>query len=154
MPMWTSPRSNIGTWSMPRASVSLTRTFGKRSAKRGRNTARTLSIVCGGAATLRTPEFSAFEQLYAFAERSQLTEHPAAISEQLLASGGQEKSAADTVEKLEAAFVFEIADPPRQSGLADAQTQCRLRDRTEVGHRDEGPQALQVHQLISKMHKE
>ena len=58
------------------------------------------------------------------------------------------------VEKLEAAFVFEIADPPRQSGLADAQTQCCLRDRTEVGHRDEGPQALQVHRLISKMHKE
>jgi uncharacterized glyoxalase superfamily protein PhnB len=33
-----------------------TRTFGKRSAYRGRNPHKTLSIVCGGAATLSTPE--------------------------------------------------------------------------------------------------
>ena len=88
---------------------------------------------------------SALEQLYAFAERAHLAQHAAAIAQQLLASGGQEQAAADTVKKLEPAFVFEIADLPRQGGLADAQTQRRLRNRAEVGDRDEGPQALEVH---------
>ena len=97
---------------MPRASVNFTRTLGKRSAYRGRNADKTLSIVCGGAATLSTPESSTFEQLYAFPERSQLTKHSAAIAQQLFASGGQEKPATDAVKKLEAAFVFEIADLP------------------------------------------
>jgi hypothetical protein len=59
-----------------------------------------------------------FELLYAFPKRSQLTQQSAAISEQLFASGGQEKAATDTVKKLEPAFVFEIADLPRQSRLA------------------------------------
>jgi hypothetical protein len=53
---------------------------------------------------------STFEQLYALAERSQLTKHSAAIAQQLLASDGQEKPATDAVKKLEPAFVFEIAD--------------------------------------------
>src|SRR5262249_8700916 len=55
---------------------------------------------------------STFEQLYALAERSQLAKHPAAIAQQLLASGGQEKPATGAVQKLESAFVFEIADLP------------------------------------------
>ena len=63
---------------------------------------------------LEHAEVSALEQLYAFAKRAHLTQHAAAISEQLLASGGQEKAATDTVKKLEPAFVFEIADLPRQ----------------------------------------
>src|SRR5262249_39759015 len=53
-----------------------------------------------------------FELFYALAKRSHLTEHSAAIAEQLLASGGQEKPATDAVKKLESAFVFEIADLP------------------------------------------
>src|SRR5689334_16444472 len=55
---------------------------------------------------------STFEQLYALAERSHLAKHSAAIAQQLLASGGQEKPATDAVKKLESAFVFEIADLP------------------------------------------
>src|SRR4051794_7072643 len=53
---------------------------------------------------------STFEQLDAFAKRSQLPQYPAAISQQLLASGGEEKTATDTVKELEPAFVFEITD--------------------------------------------
>src|SRR5438270_9676113 len=94
---------------------------------------------------LKDAGVSTFEQLYPFAKRSQLTQHSAAISEQLFASGRQEKAATDTVEKLEPAFVFEIADLPRQSRLADAKAQGRPRNRAQIGHRDEGPQALQVH---------
>ena len=130
---------------MPRASVSFTRTLGKRSAYRGRNPDRTLSIVCGGAANFNTLESPTLEQLDAFAERPHLAQHGAAIAEQLLASGGQEKAAADTVEKLEPAFVFEVADLPRQGRLANAQTQRRLRNRAEVSDGDECPQALQIH---------
>ena len=74
-----------------------------------------------------------------------LPQHPAAIAQQLLAPGGQKQAAADAVEKLEPAFVFEIGDLPRQGGLADAQTHPRLRHRAEVGDRDERPQALEVH---------
>jgi len=96
---------------MPRASVNFTRTLGKRSAYRGRNPDKTLSIVCGG--HLKDAGVSTFEQLYPFAKRSQLTQHSAAISEQLFASGRQEKAATDTVKKLEPAFVFEITDLPR-----------------------------------------
>ena len=55
---------------------------------------------------------SALEQLYPFAKRAHLTQYPAAISEQLLASGGQEEAATDTVKKLEPAFIFKIADLP------------------------------------------
>jgi hypothetical protein len=65
---------------------------------------------------------SALEQLYPFAKRAHLTQYPAAISEQLLASGGQEEAATDTVKKLEPAFTFKIADLPRQGRLANAQT--------------------------------
>ena len=88
---------------------------------------------------------STLEQLYAFAKRAHLTQHSATIAEQLLASGSQEKPAADTVKKFETAFVFEIADLTRQGRLADTQTQCRLRNRAQVGYRDEGPQAFEVH---------
>ena len=63
---------------------------------------------------------STSEQRYAFAERSQLTQHSAAISEQLLASGGQEQAATDPIKKLKPTFVFEIADLPGQRRLADA----------------------------------
>jgi len=38
-----------------------------------------------------------------------LTQYAATIAEQLLATGREEKPAADTVEKLEPAIVFEIA---------------------------------------------
>src|SRR5262249_5326733 len=94
---------------------------------------------------LKHARVAALEQLDAFAERPDLPQYPPAICEQLLASGGQEKAATDTVEELEPAFVFEIADLPRQGGLAYAQTQPRLRHRAEVGNRDERPQAFQVH---------
>src|SRR3954469_566588 len=53
-----------------------------------------------------------FEQLYAFAKRSQLPQYSAAISQQLLASGGEEKVATDTVKELKSAFVFKITDLP------------------------------------------
>jgi hypothetical protein len=49
-----------------------------------------------------------------------VTQDAAAISEQLLASGRQEEAATDTVKKLEPAFIFKIADLPRQGRLADA----------------------------------
>ena len=83
-----------------------------------------------------------------------MTEHSAAISEQLLASGGQEKAATDTVEKLEAAFVFEIADLPRQSGLADAQTQRRLETVPRSATATKVRRRFRSIMLISKMHKE
>jgi hypothetical protein len=76
---------------------------------------------------LEHAEVSALKQLDAFAERPHLAQHAAAICEQLLAPGGQKKTAADPVKKLESTFVFEIADLPRKSGLADARTQRRLR---------------------------
>src|SRR5436190_23845513 len=65
---------------------------------------------------------SALEQLYALAKRGHLTQDPAAISEQLLASGSQEEATTDTVKKLKPAFMFKIADLPRQGRLANAQT--------------------------------
>ena len=80
--------------------------------------------------------------------RSQAVEaqaHAVQAAEQLLASGGQENPAADTIKKLETAFVFQIADLSRQGRLADTQTQCRFRNRAQVGYRDEGPQAFEVH---------
>jgi hypothetical protein len=92
-------------------------------------------MVCGGAATLSTPE----------SPRLSSSMRSAAIAEQLLASGSEEKAGADPVKKLEPAFILEIADLSRQCGLADAQTQRCLGHGAEVGHRDEGPQALQVH---------
>src|SRR6266566_3943258 len=61
-----------------------------------------------------------FEEFYALAKRCQLAQHSSAVSEQLLTSGCQEKTATNAVEKLESALVFEIADLPRQSGLTDA----------------------------------
>src|SRR5258708_1477333 len=64
----------------------------------------------------------ALEQLYPFAKRAHLTQYATAISEQLLASGRYEEAATDTVKKLEPAFIFKIADLPRQSRLANAQT--------------------------------
>jgi hypothetical protein len=94
---------------------------------------------------LEHAEVSALKQLDAFAERPHLAQHAAAICEQLLAPGGQKKAAADPVKKLEPSFVFEFADLPRKSRLADAQPHRRLRHRAEVGHRDEGSQAFQVH---------
>jgi hypothetical protein len=103
---------------------------------------------------LKHARVSTLEQLDAFAERSDLTQYPAAIGEQLLASGGEEKAATDTVEKLEPAFVFEITDLPRQGRLACAQTHRRIRHCSEVGNRDERLEAFQVHLFISKMHKE
>jgi lauroyl/myristoyl acyltransferase len=60
----------------------------------------------------------------------------------------------NAIEQLEPAFVFQLADLPRQRRLADTQTQRRFRNRVEVGHRHEGPQTLEVHVLISKTNKE
>src|SRR5207248_565956 len=53
---------------------------------------------------------SPLEQLDAFPERRDLTQYPAAICKQLLASGGQKKTATNAVKQLESTFVFEIAD--------------------------------------------
>ena len=74
-----------------------------------------------------------------------MTQYAATIAEQLLATGREEKPAADTVEKLEPAIVYEIAYLPRQGGLADMQVQRRLRHSAQIGDGDECPHALQVH---------
>jgi len=135
----------MGTWSMPRASVNFDAHVREALGVARQESRQDALDRLGRRGDLEDAGVSTFEQLYAFAERSHLTQHSPAISEQLLASGGQEKAAADPVEQLEPAFVFEIADLPRKSRLADAQTQRRFRNRAEVGHGDEGPQALEVH---------
>jgi hypothetical protein len=53
---------------------------------------------------------STFEQLDPLAERSELTQNAPTIFQELLASGGQEKAAADAIEQLKATFIFEVAD--------------------------------------------
>jgi hypothetical protein len=51
-------------------------------------------------------------------------------------------------------LLLEIANLPRQSGQADAQTQRRSGDRAQLGDGDEGSQPLEVHGLlISRLHK-
>jgi hypothetical protein len=89
----------------------------------------------------------AFEQFDPFAERVHLPQHPPAIAQELLAPRGEEQAAADPVEQPEPAFVFEIGNLPRQRGLADAQTQRRLRHSAEVSDCNERSQALYVHGL-------
>src|SRR5207245_9445689 len=90
-----------------------------RSGQKSRQKAFDCLRRCG---QLQHARVSALEQLYPFAKRAHLTQYPAAISEQLLASGSQEEAATDTVKKLEPAFIFKITDLPRQGRLANAQT--------------------------------
>ena len=92
----------MADYSRPRASVSFTCTLGKRSAYRGRNFDKTLSIVCGGAATFSYPPVSAPKQVHPLAERVDVAQHVSTISEQLLTDGGQHKAASHTVKQLEA----------------------------------------------------
>src|SRR5947208_819148 len=72
----------------------------------------------------------------------------------MLADGGQDKAAPNTIKKPEAELLLEIADLSRKSRLADAQIQCRSGDRAQLGYGDERSQALEIHSLlISKVHK-
>ena len=72
---------------------------------------------------LQHPTVSAPEKLRPLAERSDLAQQAAAVSEQLLSFSGQDEPATDTIEKHEAELMFKIADLPGQSGLGDAQAQ-------------------------------
>jgi hypothetical protein len=67
---------------------------------------------------LQHPTVSAPEKLRPLAERSDLAQQAAAVSEQLLSFSGQDEPATDTIEKHEAELMFKIADLPGQSGLA------------------------------------
>jgi hypothetical protein len=64
---------------------------------------------------------SATEQFCALAQRTDLAQDAAAISEQLLADGCQDETAPHAIKEPDAELLFEIADLPRQGRLADTQ---------------------------------
>jgi len=69
--------------------------------------------VCGGAATFSTPPISAPKQLDPLAKRDEVTQYAATIFEQVLADGGQDKAAPNTIKKPEPKLLLEIADLSR-----------------------------------------
>jgi hypothetical protein len=76
-----------------------------------------------------------------------LTQYATTVSEQLLADGSHAQAASNTVKKIEAQLLLEIADLPREGRLANAQAQRRLGNRAQFGYGDERSQALEIHIL-------
>src|SRR5262249_48078892 len=85
------------------------------------------------------------KQLDPLAQRVDLAQYGATVAEQVLADGGQDQTAPNTIEQLETELPLEIADLSRQGRLAHAQTQRRLGDRAHLGNGNESSQALEVH---------
>ena len=71
------------------------------------------------------PGVSAPERLCLRAERADIAQQAAATSEQLLAFCGQDKTAPNAIEKLEAELLLKIADLPGKSRLGNAQDAAR-----------------------------
>src|SRR5262245_11051712 len=87
---------------------------------------------------LQHPAVSAPEEFHPLAKRADMGQCAAAIAEQVFADGSQDKTSANTIEKLEAELLLEIGNLARQRGLTDVQAQRCLGDCPELGHGDEG----------------
>lgn len=79
------------------------------------------------------------------ADRAGIVQETAAFAEQLLACARQDKAASDAIEKIEAQFLFEIADLSGQSGLGGVQAQRRLGYGAQFRHSHKGSELPQVH---------
>ena len=98
------------------ASVSLTCTFGNRAVYRGRNVDKTLSIICGEAATFRRRCLRGGE-IHALAQGADLAQDAAAVAERLLGDGGQDETAPDAIEELDAELLRDrVMCRERQAG--------------------------------------
>ena len=93
--------------------------------------------VLRGRCHLQHPGVPAPEQLRLLADGTGVVQETSAMAEQLLAFAGQKETAPDTIEKLEAELLLEIADLARQGRLCNAQAQRRLGDGAEFGNCDE-----------------
>ena len=99
-----------------------------------RNVDSTLSMCCGEPATFSTPVSPRLKRLRPLPDRAGVVQQATTIADQLLAFAGQHQPAANPVEQLQAEFLFEPGDLPRQRWLGDAQPQGGLRDGAEFGH--------------------
>ena len=119
------------------------KTFGISRQKRGQDAFD--RVRRGG--NLQHPPVSTLEHLHPLAERIDMGQYTASVSEELLAFGGQDEAAPDAVEQPKPQLLLEVHDLPRKSRLRDAQPQRRFRNRAQFRHGDERSQAPQVHNL-------
>ena len=106
---------------------------------------RTPSMVCGVAATLRTPLSGRRRSCARSSDGAERPESIAAFGQQHLAVAGQDQPAPDAIEQRDAEIGFKILDLARQRGLRDAELCRRFRDRAEVRDGHERTQMPEVH---------
>ena len=103
------------------------------------------SMKCGEADTFSTPESPRRSSCARSPIARGIVQETAAFAEQLLACARQDKTASDAIEKVEAQFLFEIADLPGQCRLGGVQAQRRFGDCAQFRHSHKGSELPQVH---------
>src|SRR5688572_21367488 len=85
------------------------------------------------------------QQLRSLADRTRAIQKSAAITQQLLACGREDKATTDAIEQRHVELALEVTDLPGQSWLRRMQAQRRAGHRTELCDGDECSNVSKVH---------